>query len=348
VLIKRTVALRLASGMLLSTLAVTTLLVNVGTANPFMPSGSWSDEPIPPSIDIQSPSEKLHYWTGSDVWLDFTVNVPLTPWYSPSMKPYPDHYATTFGTISRVRFSIDGKAENNTDRVSEYQGILTFSVNLGRLSVGWHTIEINAEGMARYGNLNHDIYLGSQYSFKESTRTKFVSSSASISFVVDEVRPTTPPNVTLLSPTNTTYYYIRDWTHIPYVRLNYQSEDTRLSVGYSFDGDSNITPATNGTRLDIPIRSHSLTFYANDTFGNSATPQTVQYKILRYKEPTLPHSTRPSPDSPNEALTTYPSESFPTTLVDMRQNALAYMIAMVASSTIISAALLLYFKKRKH
>jgi len=341
---KKTAALRLISGILLSTLAAAILFVSVVTANPYFPEGSWSDEPIPASIDVQSPSEKLQYWIGSDVWLDFTVTVPLTPWYD----PYNQHVATLSGTVTQVSFSLDGKEENNIENISEYQRVLSFSVNLGRLSVGRHAVTIYAEGFARYGNLTHDIHIGSHYSFEESTKTKFVSSSESISFVVDEVRPTTPPNVILLNPSGATLYYIRDWTHVPYVRLTYQADDTRLSVGYSFDGESNIIPAVNGTRLDIPIRSRSLTFYANDSFGNSAAPQTVQYTILRYGKNPSTQSTRPSPDTQNEARSTYPSESSPTTLIDMRQNALAYIIAMIAASAIIAAALLLYFRKRKH
>ena len=66
---RKALALTLILALLISTLAAT-LLVHVVTANPFMPSGSWSDDPIPPSINIQSPSETQNYYNGSDVWLN--------------------------------------------------------------------------------------------------------------------------------------------------------------------------------------------------------------------------------------------------------------------------------------
>jgi hypothetical protein len=317
---RRGLALALTVAVLVS------LVVDVVEANPFMPSGSWSNEPIPPSISVQSPSEKLNYWTGSDVWLDFTVTVPLTRWYSSSNEGV----ATIFGTVTQVRFSLDGKAEIIADKVSEDRGVLSFSVDLERLIAGQHAIKISAEGSGYYGNLTHDIYLGSNHTIQESAKTKFVQSSLNISFSVDGVRPTEPPNITLLSPANTTYYYILDWTSIPYVLLTYKAEDKRLSAGYSLDG-GNIIPVMNGSKIDIPIESRSLTLYANDSFGNSATPQTVYYKIMRD-----PRSKGTSPFSGARPPTS--SAPFPASL--------AFVTA--AGIAIVAVILFAYFKKRRH
>jgi hypothetical protein len=242
----------------------------------------------------------------------------------------------------------------DANKISEHEGVLSYSVysvNLGRLSAGQHTVVISAKGSGYYGDLKltQDISLASNYSIVDAgAKTKLVSSSVSINFVVDEARPTTPPEVTLLSPTNTTYYYIRDWTHVPYIRLEYEAEDTRLSVGYSFDDDSNITPAVNGTKLDIPIRSRSLTFYANDSFGNSATPQTVYYEIQRYIEPTPQDRTPPNTSfpqaSPNDSQT-IPSEPYeepqPT------ENEIVTGAAIATAVIAAGLGFLLYLIKRK-
>ncbi len=166
-----------------------TQLVNSAKADPFMPSGSWSDEPIPPSIDVQSPSENFNYGTESDVWLNFTVTKPSTSWYSTRMNPYPERYATTHGNLTQVKFSLDRKPEITPDKISEDREVLSFSVKLGHLSVGRHTITIYAEGFARYGNLTHDIYVNSQYSFNDSTKTKLVETSTDIRFVVTDTNP---------------------------------------------------------------------------------------------------------------------------------------------------------------
>jgi hypothetical protein len=78
-----------------------------------------------------------------------------------------------------------------------------------------------------------------------------------------------------------------NWTHIP-VALVYKADDTRLSIGYSLDGDNKITPAKNSTTINIPIESRAVTIYANDSFGNSATPQTFHYEILPCVDSTSP------------------------------------------------------------
>jgi len=184
---KRTV---LAFVMMLLFVAVAgTQLVNSARADPFMPSGSWSDDPIPPSIDVQSPSENLTYWSERDVWLNFTVTKPSTSWYSTRMNPYPERYATTHGNLTQVNFSLDRKPEMTPDKISEDRGVLSFSVKIGTLPAGRHTITIHAEGFARYGNLTHDIYVNSQYSFNDSTKTKFVETSTDIRFVVTNTDP---------------------------------------------------------------------------------------------------------------------------------------------------------------
>jgi hypothetical protein len=179
------------------------LYVHVVSANPFMPSGSWSDEPIPPSISIQSPTGSLNYWSGSDVWLNFTVAEPLTNWYSAGSISYPDYYATTLGNLTQVSFSIDGKQENNVSKISEsplksYKiynpmgGLLHFSVNLGRLPVGQHTINVTANGSAYYGNLTHSAFSDSfPIDTDKSDKTKFLSSSLQRNFAVDDAAPIT-------------------------------------------------------------------------------------------------------------------------------------------------------------
>jgi hypothetical protein len=277
--------------LLMSTVSAT-LLVDVATANPYMESGTYYGEPTLPSINVLSPSEKLTYWIGSDVWLDFTVTLPVTWWYDTKTN---DTHSADVGTLTKVSFSLNELSQKDANKISEYEGVgaySSYSVNLGRLSAGQHTLIISVKALGEYGviNLTQDIHLGSNYSYV--AKTKLVQSSASINVNVDSLRPITPPNITLLSPTNKIYYYIRDWTNIPYVRLEYKSDDTRLLTGYSLDGNSNITPVTNGTKLDIPIQSRRLTLYANDTFGNSATPQTVYYDIQR-SGPTFPLSNTP-------------------------------------------------------
>jgi hypothetical protein len=255
---KRTaLALTLILALLISALAAT-LIVHVGTANPFIPSGSWSNEPIPPSISVQSPSEKQNYYNGSDVWLNFTVTKPKTSWYS--SKLFPDRsLATTSGSITQVRFSLDGKQENNANKVSEYRGVLYFSFNLGRLSDGQHAIIITAEGSAYYGTITHDLFAGSGYSLEGSANTKLVKDSVQINFVVGGV----PPSVQILSPENKTYATSE-------ASLNLIVDLFAFSkIEFSLDGQENVTITGNTTLTGLSNGAHDLTVYATDYAGRS-------------------------------------------------------------------------------
>ena len=63
-----------------------------------------------------------------------------------------------------------------------------FSVNLGRLPVGQHTINITAEGSAYYGNLTHSAFSDSfPIDADKSDKTKLLSSSLQRNFAVDGV-----------------------------------------------------------------------------------------------------------------------------------------------------------------
>jgi hypothetical protein len=85
------------------------------------------------------------------------------------------------------------------------------------------------------------------------------------------------PTISIIYPTNDTVFNVE---FVP-VRFNleYQTIDTLSWVGYSIDGDANVTVAVNGTEvLDSEGTGyHNLTLYANDTEGHWATPQTVIY-----------------------------------------------------------------------
>jgi N-acetylneuraminic acid mutarotase len=122
--------------------------------------------------------------------------------------------------------------------------------------------------------------------------------------------------ISILSPANTSYAAIYE----PYVSvpLIFETNVPLSWVGYSLDGGSNVT-VTNGTLIEIPDASRSLTLYANDTAGNWAAPQTVYYSIAFN-------------------LGIVPSAPFPTLLV------VATSVAVVA---IVGVGLLVYFKKKR-
>jgi len=117
---------------------------------------------------------------------------------------------------------------------------------------------------------------------------------------------TTPPKISILSPLNQTY----NETDIPLVFVVNKPVNW---TGYSLDGKGDVTVTGNDTIANLTNGLHSITFYANDTFGNVGASETISFSVAA---PT----------------------SFPTTLV----------ITVVVAAAVVGAGLFVYFKKRKH
>jgi parallel beta-helix repeat protein len=73
---------------------------------------------------------------------------------------------------------------------------------------------------------------------------------------------TTPPTITILSPENTTYAVNAS------IPLTFTVDETTTWIGYSLNGQANVTITENTTLPTLPDGWHHLTIYANDTFGN--------------------------------------------------------------------------------
>ncbi|MHA2031376.1 MAG: CARDB domain-containing protein, partial [Candidatus Kariarchaeaceae archaeon] len=72
----------------------------------------------------------------------------------------------------------------------------------------------------------------------------------------------TPPNITIVSPKNISYYGNND------ILLIYTVDEPTDWVGYSLDSGPNVTIPGNTTIENVPSGSHYLILYGNDTSGN--------------------------------------------------------------------------------
>jgi hypothetical protein len=115
-----------------------------------------------------------------------------------------------------------------------------------------------------------------------------------------------PPSVHLISPENATYTSAN-------VTLNFTVNKQTSWMGYSLDGQDNVTSTGNTTLVGLANGLHNITVYAKDEFENTGVSETIHFNV----------------DVP---------EPFPTTLV---------AVASGASIAIIGIGLLIYFKKRK-
>ena len=118
---------------------------------------------------------------------------------------------------------------------------------------------------------------------------------------------TVAPVVSVVSPTNGTDASSE-------VSLNFSANQPVGWVGYSLDGKSNITVTGNTTLSGLSNGLHNITVYANDTFGNVGTSETVSFTVAK-------------------------QEPFPTVTVATA----ASLVAVV----IVGVALGVYFKMRR-
>jgi len=83
---------------------------------------------------------------------------------------------------------------------------------------------------------------------------------------------TTPPAIVVLSPQNTTY----TTSSVP---LTFTISEPASWMGYSLDGQLNVTVAGNTTLTGLSDGVHGITLYANDTSGNMGSSSKVYFTI---------------------------------------------------------------------
>ena len=103
-------------------------------------------------------------------------------------------------------------------------------------------------------------------------------------FWLAKVAPTeyTPAvDVTISSPENKTY-------SADGVPLTFTVSESTLWIGFSFDGQANVTIAGNTTLHGLPDGTHSITVYANDTTGIVGASEMVYFTIETQQEEPFP------------------------------------------------------------
>ena len=83
------------------------------------------------------------------------------------------------------------------------------------------------------------------------------------------------PSVTLFSPRNETYA-------VAEVELNFTVSKRVVWIGYSLDGQDNVTVAGNVTLAGLSDCVHTLTMYAEDTFGDSGSSETITFTVATF------------------------------------------------------------------
>jgi hypothetical protein len=126
------------------------------------------------------------------------------------------------------------------------------------------------------------------------------------SYLLNYMQEIAPPKVSVLSPLNQTYRNSN-------VSLVFTVDKSVNWIGYSLDGQQNVTITGNSTITDVTYGLHNVTVYANDTFGNMGASQTVNFTIAK---------------------------PFPTASVAAVSGAVA--------AVVVGAGIVVYLRKRKH
>lgn len=126
------------------------------------------------------------------------------------------------------------------------------------------------------------------------------------SFMLNYLQEIAPPKISVLSPLNRTYSNRS-------VPLIFELDKAVNWEGYSLDGEQNVTVSGNSTLATLTYGRHTVTVYANSTFGFTGTSDTVSFTIAK---------------------------PFPTVTVAAVSGAVA--------AVVVVAGLLVYFRKRKH
>ena len=113
------------------------------------------------------------------------------------------------------------------------------------------------------------------------------------------------PSVFVVSPENATYTAAS-------VPLNFTVSKRTSWMGYSLDGQENVTVTENITLTGLSNGLHTLTVYANDTFGYTGASETIYFRVSQ-------------------------PEPFPTT----------WIVAAIVIIAMVGAAFLVYFRKVK-
>jgi hypothetical protein len=287
-------------------LSYTVVFVDLATANP-APLFPFPQEPIttPPTIVMYSPVQNETY-DSPHVLLNFIVIKPEA-WfpsvYDSSVENAISH-GDVFGNVTSVYYVVDsGERQNITvhDVDSLFNGnpppTLSFSTTLN-LTAGAHNVKISVEADSYY-------YVGLSNGYNLSSVVVH-GDSEPVNFTV------ALPEPVIVVPENITY----NESSVP---LAFTVGTSATSwVGYSLDGKDNVTIDGNTTLTGLSNGAHNVTVYANDTFGNVGSSQTITFTIA--------------------LVSIVKSEPFPTAIV---------VVVLAVVAVVVVAGLLVYFKKRK-
>ena len=259
-----------------------------GVSTNFLVKGNFCFPPANPIITIESPTNR-------------TYNVH-TLFLNMSVYTYKTGYEGGPARNSSRLFvySLDGES---------YEPIIITKAEVG-LNPGSNVF---FEGFAILSGLAQGFHnLTVRVVFDYYDGDPHTESNSTVFFWID-----TAPNISLQMPENVTYTS----TRIP---LQFAIRQSVLWIGYSLDGQENVTVAGNTTLSGLSYGEHTVTVYAQDAAGNIGASEPMAFNVKSVSE---------------EITSTSEVKFFPTELV---------LVVSALPFGVIAAVSLIYFKKGKH
>jgi hypothetical protein len=155
--------------------------------------------------------------------------------------------------MERIGMSIiSQELENPAHNPQIYRVALKGSCVLSDLSEGLHSVSF----------YHIRLYSG------EDPKNGEVLSSATVDFIIDTV----PPEVSVSSLENKTYYSSD-------VELDFTVNELASQISFSLDGQENVTANGNTTLSGLSCGAHNLTVYAWDAAGNIGASETIYFTV---------------------------------------------------------------------
>jgi hypothetical protein len=260
----------LTSALLFSTLAVT-MLMQLGKANPIM--HYWVNKgdvapdqnTEPPAILIRSPENNTVH-TVDAVSLSLNVSIGNSS-------------TATSRVLDEIYYETDWQSNNVSVYKYSWNPLLypsapprktdfSETINLTGIPDGNHTIRMYAVESGEYPLYVIQGENGDLRSFAHYYNGFNITGCSLVRFTID----TAPPEVSILSLENKTYYSSE-------IQLDFTVSEQSSLIIYSLDGQENETISGNITLTNMPCGEHNVTVYATDRAGHSGASETIFFSV---------------------------------------------------------------------
>jgi hypothetical protein len=298
----------------------------------------WRNTPItdPLLVTVNSPVANATYNGGAT--LNFTVAKPASWWSNQEetgVKPY--------GSVTSIDYSVDGQKHNvyKDQDIIPYDGlplVSNFSLALNDLCGGFHTLVLTVVSNSIYW-----VYPtpppGYHGSWSSGPETKYYTTTVSNTVTFNVIAA---PKIGILLEEKR----ISNAASFP---LTFTVNGPASWMGYSLDGQGNVTVAGNTTLPELPIGIHTLTVYANDTTGNMGASEPASFEIVLPSTPSptpMPpptHSLPASPSPSDQQQASAPETTSPTPAPTAME--LYLVIGVIAGAAALTTGVVVYKRK---